>query len=65
VVRRSGRSSFGFTYEVRRDDELIARGRTRHAFIDRQTRRPLRIQDWFAELLDGAAAWSAGERQAQ
>jgi acyl-CoA thioester hydrolase len=59
-----GRSSFGFTYEVRRDDELLAKGRTRHAVIDRKTRRPLRIEGWMAEVLDGAGKWTRDEKAA-
>jgi acyl-CoA thioester hydrolase len=49
-----GRGSFGFSYEVLRDDELIATGGTRHAVVDRETLRPRRLDGWLAELLQRA-----------
>jgi acyl-CoA thioester hydrolase len=52
-----GRGSFGFRYEVRRDGELIASGATRHAVVDREHLRPMRIEGWMAELVDGAGRW--------
>jgi acyl-CoA thioester hydrolase len=58
---RRGRGSFGFAYEVRRDDELIATGHTRHAVVERGTMRPLRLDGWIGELVDGAAGWDTPE----
>jgi acyl-CoA thioester hydrolase len=46
------RSSFTFDYEVTRDGELIATGRTRHAAVDPATLRPRRLPDWFRALFE-------------
>ena len=35
------RASFSFDYEVRRGDDLLARGYTRHAAVERESLRPL------------------------
>ena len=60
---RVGRSSFDFAYEVRRGDELIATGGTRHAVVDRETLRPLRLAGWIGELVEAARAWATGGRR--
>ncbi len=52
-----GRASFAFGYEVRRGDELIATGATRHAVVARESMRPLRIEGWIADLLARAQEW--------
>jgi len=60
-----GRASFGFRYEVRRCAEhgtpgdLVATGRTRHAVVDRDTLRPVRIEGWIADLVARAQEWRA------
>jgi acyl-CoA thioester hydrolase len=48
---------FAFTYDVRREDDeaLIATGRTEHACVDADSRRPVRVPDW---LLAGLARLS-------
>jgi len=62
------RSSFGFLYEVRRGDEVLASGSTRHACIEMETGRAIRLPEWFADLWQrataeqvGAAAKAAGD----
>jgi len=65
-----GRASFGFRYEVRRigdggapidaeldGGELVASGTTRHAVVERDTMRPVRIEGWIAELMARAQEW--------
>jgi len=58
-----GRASFGFSYEVRRCaadgslDDLVATGHTRHAVVDRDTLRPVRIEGWIADLVARAQEW--------
>ena len=37
--------------------ELIASGATRHAVVDRETLRPVRIEGWIAELVARAQEW--------
>jgi len=44
------RASFSFDYEVRRGDELLARGYTRHAAVERETLRPLPVPAWLHDL---------------
>ena len=58
---RQGRSSFGFGYQVTREGETIALGRTRHAVVDRETMRPRRIEGWMGELVGAAARWTPPE----
>ena len=41
-----GKARFGFTYEVRRDDDVLATGMTRHAVVERASGRPLALPDW-------------------
>ena len=43
---------FSFKYEVRRGAELLATGSTRHAVVDRQTRRAVRYPDWLLSLFE-------------
>jgi acyl-CoA thioester hydrolase len=50
------RASFGFRYEVCRGDDLIARGYTRHAVVERDGLRPLALPDWVRDLLGRAQA---------
>ena len=45
-----GRVSAEFIYRIRRGDTIIARGRTRHASVDRQGRK-VRISERARELL--------------
>jgi len=58
-----GRASFGFAYEVRRlvndglPGDLVATGHTRHAVVDRDSLRPVRIEGWIAELVARAQEW--------
>jgi acyl-CoA thioester hydrolase len=50
-----------FTYEYRivREGELVADGHTRHATVDRETYRPIRVPAWLAEAIATAEASSA------
>lgn len=48
------RASFSFDYEVRRGEDLIARGYTRHAVVERESLRPLAVPSWLRDLLDRA-----------
>jgi acyl-CoA thioester hydrolase len=48
------RVSFAFEYEVRRGDDLVARGYTRHAAVDRDDLRPLALPEWMRDLLERA-----------
>ena len=48
------RASFGFEYEVRRGDELVASGATRHAVVDRRSGRAVPLPGWMRELLEHA-----------
>lgn len=59
-LEQAGRAAFSFTYEVRRGDELIATGRTRHAIVSRGDLRPLRAPGWLEELLGRAQGQQAG-----
>ena len=45
------RASFSFDYEVRRGDDILARGYTRHAVVERESLRPLAVPAWLCELL--------------
>ena len=49
---------FSYEYRVERDGELIADGTTRHATVDRETYRPIRIPEWLAEAIATAEASS-------
>jgi acyl-CoA thioester hydrolase len=62
-AERIGRSSFDFVYEVRCGDELIATGGTRHAVVDRETLRPLRLEGRVGDLVDAARRWAEGQRR--
>ena len=48
------RASFSFDYEVRRGEDLIARGYTRHAVVERESLRPLAVPTWLRDLLGRA-----------
>lgn len=45
------RASFSFDYEVRRGDDILARGYTRHAVVERESLRPLAVPPWLRDLL--------------
>ena len=49
------RSSFSFAYRVRRGDELVASGETRHAAVDPDTLRPVRLPGWMLGLFEAAS----------
>jgi acyl-CoA thioester hydrolase len=42
---------FTYEYRIERDGELVADGHTRHATVDRETYRPIRVPDWLAEAI--------------
>ncbi|QIN79860.1 YbgC/FadM family acyl-CoA thioesterase [Rubrobacter marinus] len=50
-----GRASFWFEYEVLRDGETVATGRTRHGCIEIGTGRPSRVPEEFVARLSGSA----------
>jgi acyl-CoA thioester hydrolase len=50
---------FRFAYEIDRDGTRIADGETRHAIVDAQTFRPIRVPDWLAEAIGKAEAAKA------
>lgn len=43
---------FSFTYEVRRGDEVLATGMTRHAVVDIASGRPMALPDWLRKLFE-------------
>ena len=49
---------FSYEYRIERDGELVADGTTRHATVDRETYRPIRIPEWLAEAIATAEASS-------
>lgn len=49
---------FSYEYRVERDGELVADATTRHATVDRETYRPIRIPGWLAEAIATAEASS-------
>ena len=51
-----GKASFWFEYEVSRDGETVATGRTRHGCIEISTGRPSRVPDEFVARLSEAAS---------
>jgi acyl-CoA thioester hydrolase len=51
---RRRRVVFDFVYEVRRDDELLVRGTTRHAAVHVDGFRAVPLPDWFVELWERA-----------
>ena len=59
-TRCTGLRGARFTYEYRieRGGELVAEGFTRHATVDRETYRPIRVPDWLAEAIARAEASS-------
>ena len=48
-----GKASFWFEYEVLRDGEVVATGRTRHGCIEISTGRPSRVPKEFVAQLSG------------
>ena len=51
---RLGRASVSFAYQVRRGDELLATGNSKHAVLDRVTSR---LKPWPKSLYDRIAAY--------
>lgn len=47
-------ATFEFAYELRRDGEVVSRGSTRHACVDRATMRPVRVPGWLREAVSAA-----------
>ena len=47
---------FTYEYRIERDGELVADGYTRHATVDRETYRPIRVPEWLAEAIATAEA---------
>ena len=47
---------FRYEYRIVRGDELVADGHTRHATVDRETYRPIRVPDWLADAVTTAAS---------
>ena len=45
-VDRIGSRGMQFAYEARRDDELLATGRTHHVWVARETGRPCRMPEF-------------------
>jgi acyl-CoA thioester hydrolase len=45
-----GRVRFAFAYEIRRGDELVATGSTRHAVVDQASGRAVPVPGWIGEL---------------
>ena len=64
-LRPPRRASFAFDYQVWRTEELLAEGHTVHTTVERATLKPVRMPEWFAELLAGVAhtAMTAGTRR--
>ncbi len=50
---------FRYEYRVERDGELVADGFTRHATVDRETYRPVRVPAWLAEAVATAESGTA------
>jgi acyl-CoA thioester hydrolase len=50
---------FTYEYRIEREGELVADGHTRHATVDRETYRPIRVPAWLAEAIATAEASSA------
>jgi acyl-CoA thioesterase FadM len=49
---------FSYEYRIERDGELVADGTTRHATVDRETYRPIRVPAWLADAIVTAEASS-------
>lgn len=52
-----GRASISFGYRLRRDDELLASGSTKHAVLDRETAR---LKPWPKALYQALEAYRKG-----
>jgi acyl-CoA thioester hydrolase len=50
---------FAYEYRIEHDGELVADGYTRHATVDRESYRPIRVPEWLAEAIAMAEASSA------
>jgi acyl-CoA thioester hydrolase len=50
---------FTYEYRIERAGELVAEGHTRHAIVDRETYRPIRVPEWLAEAIAKAEASAA------
>ena len=42
---------FSYEYRIARDGELVADGYTRHATVDRETYRPIRVPSWLVDAI--------------
>jgi acyl-CoA thioester hydrolase len=49
-ISQLSRASFTFSYRLRRDEQPVATGFTRHACVDRATMRPTRLPEWLTAL---------------
>ena len=49
---------FSYEYALTRDGELVADGWTKHAVVDRETRRPTRFPSWLEDAIAKAEAGS-------
>ena len=45
-----GHVRFAFSYEIRRGDELVATGSTRHAVVEHSSGRAVHVPEWIGEL---------------
>jgi acyl-CoA thioester hydrolase len=57
-LSRLGRTTFTFTYEIRRveDGRILVSGQTEHALLSKATLRPTRMPDWAREATRRAVA---------
>jgi len=53
-----GRASIEFGYRIRRDDQVLATGRTKHAVLDRSTAR---LKPWPRPLYEALEAYRQGQ----
>lgn len=49
---------FRYEYVIERDGVEIATCETRHATVDRETHRPVRVPAWFVEAVATAEGWA-------
>jgi acyl-CoA thioester hydrolase len=50
---------FTYEYRIERDSELVADGYSRHATVDHETYRPIRVPEWLAAAIATAEASSS------
>jgi acyl-CoA thioester hydrolase len=50
---------FTYEYRIERDGELVADGYSRHATVDHETCRPIRVPEWLAAAIATAEASSS------